>query len=134
MAYQGYLVKVGSYTIPMSIIKAESYKTTLNSQDLDSERDADGVLHRNALSHQPNKIEFETVPLLTNIQMSAIMANIRSQFTNTKEKKASVTLYVPEKDSYTTEDMYMADITFDIYYAGKDIIKYNPVRFAFIGY
>ena len=59
MGYNGYLVRVGEYTIPLGMIKANSYKITKNSQDLDSYRDANGVLHRNALDRKPDKIEFE---------------------------------------------------------------------------
>lgn len=135
MAYAGYLVKVGTYTIPLSFIKAESYKVTHLIQDLDSYRDADGVLHRNALSHVPDKCEFECVPMLTNTEISSVVNAIRGQFTNAAERKASVTIYIPETDSYVTnEDMYMPDPEYSIYYADSSIIQYNSVRFAFIGY
>ena len=134
MAYGGYLVRVGSYTIPLSFIKAESYKITHLIQDLDSYRDADGVLHRNALSHVPDKAEFECVPMLTNAEISAVVNSIRSQFTNPAERKASVTVYVPERDEYITQDMYMPDPEYSIYYADDTIVQYNSVRFAFIGY
>ena len=135
MAYAGYLVKVGTYTIPLSFIKAESYKVTHLIQDLDSYRDADGILHRNALSHVPDKCEFECVPMLTNTEISAVVNAIRGQFTNAAERKASVTIYIPETDSYVTnEDMYMPDPEYSIYYADSSIIQYNSVRFAFIGY
>jgi len=134
MAYGGYLVRVGSYTIPLSFIKADSYKITHLIQDLDSYRDADGVLHRNALSHVPDKAEFECVPMLTNTEISAVVNSIRSQFTNPAERKASVTVYVPERDEYITQDMYMPDPEYSIYYADDTIVQYNSVRFAFIGY
>lgn len=134
MAYGGYLVRVGSYTIPLSFIKAETYKITHLIQDLDSYRDADGVLHRNALSHVPDKAEFECVPMLTNTEISAVVNSIRSQFTNPAERKASVTVYVPERDEYITQDMYMPDPEYSIYYADDTIVQYNSVRFAFIGY
>lgn len=135
MAYAGYLVKVGTYTIPLSFIKAESYKVTHLIQDLDSYRDADGVLHRNALSHVPDKCEFECVPMLTNTEISTVVNAIRGQFTNAAERKASVTIYIPETDSYVTnEAMYMPDPEYSIYYADSSIIQYNSVRFAFIGY
>ena len=135
MAYAGYLVKVGTYTIPLSFIKAESYKVTHLIQDLDSYRDADGILHRNALSHVPDKCEFECVPMLTNTEISTVVNAIRGQFTNAAERKASVTIYIPETDSYVTnEDMYMPDPEYSIYYADSSIIQYNSVRFAFIGY
>lgn len=66
MAYSGYLIKVGNYTIPLSIIRAETYSPYKSVTDLDSYVDANGYLHRNALEHIANKVEFETVPQLTN--------------------------------------------------------------------
>lgn len=134
MAYAGYLIKVGNYTIPLSLIKADSYSVFMSITDLDSFVDANGYLHRNALDHVANKCEFETVPMLNNTQYAALMANIRSQFTVAKERKASVTLYIPELDDYVTQDMYMPDIKPGIYLASASEIKYNAVRLAFIGY
>lgn len=134
MAYSGYLIKVGSYEIPHGYIGAETYTVYKNSQDLDSYRDADGKLHRTALEHTPNKVEFETVNMLTNTEFATLMSNIRKNFTNVTERKASVTLYIPESDSYVTQDMYMPDIQPQLYFADKNVIKYKPIRLAFIGY
>lgn len=133
-SYNGYLVKVGNYAIPLSFIKAESYKVTRLVQDLDSYRDANGVLHRTALSHVPNKCEFECVPMLTDTEISAVVENIQNNFTVYDERKANVQVYVPETDTYTTQEMYMPDPEFNMYYADGEKIIYNSVRFAFIGY
>lgn len=134
MAYQGYLIKVGNYQIPHKFIKADTYSPYRNVQDLDSYRDGNGVLHRNALEHVPCKVEFETPPLLTNIQFRELMSNIQANYINAIERKASVTLYIPETDSYETQEMYMPDITPKIYGIFNGVIKYNPIRLAFIGY
>lgn len=138
MAYGGYLVKVGGassgYSIPLSFIKAESYKVTKIIQDLDSYRDADGVLHRNALQHFVIKCEFECVPMLTNTEISTVVNAIEAKFSNEPERKAVVSVYVPESDSYIEQDMYMPDIEYNMYYVDSTSIKYNSVRFAFIGY
>lgn len=139
MAYSGYLIKVGygtsAYTIPLDFIKAESYKVTRLVQDLDSYRDTDGVLHRNALSKVAIKAEFECVPMLTNTEITAVVNAIRSRFDTAAERKLNVTLYVPETDSYATDiEMYMPDPEYNMYYADSSKIQYNSVRFAFIGY
>ena len=138
MAYSGYLIKVGPsnnlYEIPLSIIRAETYTVFKSVTDLDSYVDANGYLHRNALDHIANKVEFETVPLLTNTQFTNLMSNIQSRMTDSLERKVSVTLYIPETDSYVTQDMYMPDIKPTIYYADANKIQYNQVRLAFIGY
>lgn len=135
MAYNGYLIKVGSYVISAKkYIKPSTYSVTREIQDLDSYRDANGVLHRTALEHVPIKVEFETPPMLTNKEFSDLMNNIRSNFLIEKERKSSVTLYVPEIDSYVTQDMYMPDISTTMYGTYGGVIHYDSIRLAFIGY
>lgn len=136
MAFQGYLVKIGNYTLPYKYIKFDSYSVFMSVTDLDSYRDANGVLHRNALSHRPNKCEWETPAMLTNTDFADLMRNIRNNYTKPEERKASVTLYIPELDDYATQDMYMPDIQPSIYRYNKDLgkLQYNSIRLAFIGY
>lgn len=141
MAYAGYLIKVKSsetdstpYEIPLSFIKSESYQAEHLIQDLDSYRDANGVLHRNALAHVPDKAEFECVPLLTATEMNTVVSAIRAKYSVAAERKLWVTMYVPELNDYVTQEMYMPDPQFTIYYADATNIQYNSVRFAFIGY
>ena len=136
MAFQGYLVKVGDYIIPYKYIKFDSYSVFMSITDLDSYRDAYGELHRNALDHKPNKCEFETPAMLTNDEFATLMTNIRSNYTVASERKANVTLYIPETDSYVTQEMYMPDIKPSIYRYNKHTgkLQYNAIRLAFIGY
>lgn len=134
MAYAGYLIQVGNYKIPHSWIRAETYVVTKNGQDLDSYRDANGVLHRNALEHWVAKAEFETPALKTNKEVSSFMNNISSNYTNEVEKKANVTMYIPELDDYVTQEMYIPDIPFTLYSADEKEVKFNQFRVAFIGY
>lgn len=134
MAYNGYLIKVGTYTIPLSIIRAETYSPYKSVTDLDSYVDANGILHRNALEHVAYKIEFETIPLLTDTQFGDLMSNLYAQMSNTLERKASVTAFIPEINDYITQDMYMPDIKPVLYYADGEKIQYNQIRLAFIGY
>lgn len=137
MAYQGYLIKVGTYIIPMECIALEGYKITPNlRQDLDPFRDNNGVLTRNVVTNMPSKIEIKT-PHLYARAMNALMAGIRSQFTNPAEKKASVTFYCPDTDSYKTEDMYCPDFEYEIYRVEPTDYNrtiYKPFTLKFIGY
>lgn len=134
MAYKGYLIKIGNYIFPLSMIKAESYKATNYGQDLDSTRDVNGILHRTALENTAPKVEFETRNMLDNTQVSSIFANIQDNYTNAVEKKASVEVYVPELDKYVTSDMYMADFEPTMYFADEKEIKYLSTRMAWISY
>ncbi len=134
MAYQGYLLKIGTFEFPTSLIKAESYSAYKSVTDLDSLVDAEGVLHRNALSHFGYKCEFDTVPMLSNTQFANLMSNIYGQFTNVTERKATVTMYIGEIDDYVEVDAYMPDIKPQMYFADRSKIQYNSIRFAFISY
>lgn len=137
MAFAGYLLKVGNYEIDGTYyINWDKYNVTYQIQDLDSYRDANGVLHRNALPHVPIKVEFETRENLTNADMATFFGAIRSNYTNAAERKASIKAYVPEIDDYITQDMYMSDPQFKIkkIEPKTNVIKYESVRVAFIGY
>lgn len=128
------LISVGGVPIPMKFMKAETYSALYSTNDLDSYRDANGVLHRNVLSHRLGKVEFETPPLMTNRQISELMRLLSNAYTVPEEKKLTVTAYMPEIDDYITQDMYIPDIQYPIYWVNGDEIKYNPIRIAFIGY
>lgn len=131
MAFQGYLVKVGSYTIPLKYIKLESYSSKPDQrQDLDSYRDADGYLHRTVLPHTATKIEFET-PYLFMTQFQALIQGIKENLTNTLARDCTLTYYDEETNAYKTGQFYMPG-TMEYKMYNKNI--YAPSRFAFIEY
>ena len=137
MAFAGYLLRVGNYEIDGTYyIGWDKYNVTRQIQDLDSFRNANGVLVRNALEHVPIKVEFETRENLTNTDLATFLGAIRSNFTVAKERKAHVTAYVPELDDYVEQDMYMPDPQIKIKRIEpvSNIIYYEPIRIAFIGY
>lgn len=134
MAYSGWLVKVGDYIIPANkYIKADSYSTYVNMQDLDPWTDANGYVHRTAVDLKAMKIEFETPAMLTNKEFSELMGNIKKNYTVKKARQFLLTAYIPEYDDYITQTAYLADFTPQIYSNYGGIIRYNPIRLAFIG-
>jgi hypothetical protein len=135
MAYNGWLLQIGDYLVPQDkFLKADSYSCYMAVQDLDSYRDANGDLHREALNHVACKIEFETPARLTNTEFAEFMGNIRRNYIVAKERKFLGTFYLPEFDTYVTQEMYMADPQPSIYgtYGGK--IHYNSIKFSLIAY
>lgn len=134
MAFSESLISFGSYNIPMKFIKYDTYVITPNIRlDLDSYRDADGVLHRNALKHTTTKIEFET-PALREEDMDELMLNIRSQYLNYSEKNAICTYYDPENGIYKSGEFYAPDFKFQLYTIANGEIIFRPLRIAFIEY
>lgn len=133
MAYEGYLLKIGTYIFPHKYIRADSYSPYVNMQDLEPWTDANGYLHRNSVDLKVFKVEFETPAMLTDKEFTEIMSNISANYISIAGRTANVTVYVPEYDNYVTQYAYLADFTPKIYGIFDDVIKYNPIRFAFIG-
>lgn len=136
MAYNGYLLRLtgpASYVFPHKYIKAESYSAYVNMQDVDDYTDANGYLHREPVDLKAFKCEFETVPMLTNKELTEIMNGIESTYTLARGRQMSIEAYVPETDSYVTQNGYLADFTPQIYGIFNGVIYYNPIRLAFIG-
>ena len=135
MAYSGYLIKIGNYTIPLSMIKADSYYAYYNMQDYDPWTDAKGYLHRDAVKLKALKVEFETVNQLNNTQFASLMNSISSQFISgkTHARECEITAYIPEIDSYVTQRGYMADFKPQMYLASATEIRYDSCRLSFIG-
>ena len=77
MAYSGFLLKIGDYTIDAKrFIKADSYSAYANMQDIDDYTDANGYEHRNAVELKAIKVEFETPAMLTNAEFTELMNGI----------------------------------------------------------
>lgn len=138
MAFSGYLIKVGSpaVEIPLKYMRAETYIVTPNQRlEWSAERDVTGVLHRETTPNMPPKIEFKT-PLMTNSDINALNTIIRNAYTVQEERKIPVTYYDPESDSYKTHDCYMPDVKYEIRNvdAANNVINYEELRYAFIGY
>lgn len=128
MAFNGYLIKIGSIIISSKFIALNSYKSTPNQMtDLDSYTDSNGLLHRNVLPHKSTKIEFNTPPLTlaTKIELQSLLPT---------RVKLSLTYWNDEENVYKTGDFYIPDITFEVSHHTANNIWYNPVRIAFIEY
>lgn len=134
MAYQGYLLKVGTTKIPHKYMRAETYKALLSTNDLDSFRDGNGELHRDALEHKVGKVEFETPPLLTDTEMAQFLNYFQSNYIDAIEKNLYVEFYVPELNDYLVQKMYIPDINFTLYFADENKVQYNQTRIALISY
>lgn len=138
MAYSNYLIKVGNTSsptveIPKSCIKYDSYQATYETLDLDSYRDGNGLLHRNALSHRCAKVEFET-PYMRYGQMVDLMTTIRNAYDNAQEQSLYISAYIPELDDYVVQRVYLVNTTFKIAQNSPNGIIYQPTRICFIAY
>lgn len=133
MAYQGYLLKIGDYTVPSKFIRAETFSPYVNMQAVDPWTDANGLLHFDAVELKVAKVEFETPAMMTNITFEDFMSNIRKNYISEKNRTVNMTVYIPESDKYVTQKAYLADFTPVIYGTYGGIVRYNPIRLSFIG-
>lgn len=130
------LIKLNGNALSEKYIAFDTYQVLLSTNDVDSYRDANGVLHREGvLEHKVAKAEF-TTPYINSNDFNNLMSFIRGQYSNRIEKRIeSVSVYIPETNSYETNAMYVPDITVKIYKKNADgSFLYEPVRIAFIGY
>lgn len=126
MAYNGYYIKINgnNFTNP----KPKSYKLYPKLiQDLDSERTADGSLHRNVLKHSPPKIEL-TFPIMTEEQFNTYADAMDSDY-------LKVEYYDLWSRTYKTWTMYHNDIVAEAINTGvKDKRYINEWSVNLIGY
>ena len=133
MAYSGFLLKIGDWVFPDDLINLNNYSAYVNMQDVDPWTDENGELHRNPIDLKALKVEFETKNMLTSTQFAEIMRNIRANYVSEKGRSCFITAYIPEYDDYVTQYGYLADFQPQIYTTGGGVVKYNSIRFAFIG-
>lgn len=133
MGYGGYLVKFGNYTIPNNLIKQDTFSSYVNMQDKDPWTDENGYEHRDAVKLKALKVEFETKAMLTEKQFDDFWKNIEKNYTKAKERCGYITAYVPEKRGYVTQYGYIADIQPTFYSVAHGKIKYDPIKFSFVG-
>lgn len=124
------------HAFPNKYIYKESYVGALEVQDLDSTRNANGVLVRNVLDHTAYTITFNTVPCY-NTDMKKIFDDFFNYHYLTgheKERKLKVNFYVNETDSYETGEFYLATPKFTVdWIKGKEIF-YKSVTINMIQY
>lgn len=133
MAFNDYLIQVGSYQIPNKFIKYDSWSSIYETQDYDSYRDENGLLHRNALADRKMKVEFNT-PYIYKSDFDTLMAGIRGQFISSKEQSANVTAYIDELADYVTQKCYLVNVNPKVAQNSPNGIIYQPTRICFIAY
>lgn len=135
--FEGWLLKFGTQEFPLRLIAEETWQSTPNQRlELSAESDNTGKLHRDTAPHTRTKIEFETVDDLTLDEKIEIQTVMNSSVTSTQERKATITYWNDENNSYTEATVYVPDITFKINRIDKDEkqIYYNKIRIALIEY
>lgn len=134
MAFSGYLIKVGNYSIPLELMQAKSYKAKLNTVDEDAYNDNTGKLHRSVVQKIPI-VSFDTMDLDEKTK-NEFFDNCRANYTIAKERKAIMSVYCPELGKYVSQEMYMVDPEIPISEIDEDTnnVYYEPFTITFKGY
>lgn len=116
-------------------IKADSYNITPNArQDMDSYRDADGLLHRNALNHTATIVEFDTIPMWDK-DMQPLLSALSGSYQNYNERDAIASYFDPESGGMKSGHFYLdANFKASIKQVWGGRILYDSCHFKFVEY
>lgn len=135
--FKGWVLKFGSQVFPHEYIKRSGWKSTPNQRlENDPWSDTKGYLHRDVLPHNRTKIEFETVDDLTLDEKIKCQSVMNSAITNKSERKAKITYWNDETNTYENANVYIPDIDFTINEIDKkrNMVFYASIRIALIEY
>lgn len=118
-----------------NVIKADSYKITPNArQDLDSYRDTEGLLHRNALAHTATIVEFDTIPMW-DTNFNAMMSAVKNSYINVSERDANCSYFDVENQTTKTGHFYLdSNFQASIKQQWGTKILYDSCHFKFVEY
>lgn len=118
-----------------NVIKADSYRITPNArQDLDSYRDASGILRRTALEHSATIVEFDTIPMWDN-KYNAMMSSLTGSYINSNERDANCTYWDTENLTTKTGHFYLdSNYQASIKQQWGNKILYDSCHFKFVEY
>ena len=135
MAYQGYLFKIEDYKVPLKYIEYKSYKATQVTQDLNSKRDTDGVLHRKVVVHKPAKCSFNLMAGLDSNTAWKVLKGIKDNYSTPAKKEGTLSIFVPEINDYVTGLGYLAsetELTIESIDNDKNVVYYDSIPLTFV--
>ena len=135
MAYQGYLFKIGDYKVPLKYIEYKSYKATQVTQDLNSKRDTDGVLHRKVVLHKPAKCSFNLMAGLDSNTAGKVLKSIKDNYSTPAKKEGTLSIFVPEINDYVTGLGYLeseTELTIESIDNDKNVVYYDSIPLTFV--
>ena len=135
MAYQGYLFKIGDYKVPLKYIEYKSYKATQVTQDLNSKRGTDGVLHRKVVGHKPAKCSFNLMAGLDSNTVGKVLKGIKDNYSTPAKKEGTLSIFVPEINDYVTGLGYLdseTELTIESIDNDKNVVYYDSIPLTFV--
>lgn len=137
MAYEGWLLKIGTWTLPFRYIQDETYKVSSNKDTLADWTDYDGNRHVVYSPGAQTEISFSTrdqfrlsdedVAIISEALSSAKQAGFGANV-----DAYSVKFYDPGTDTYvTTKKFTLEPVDYVIERVTADHVYYSPTTFTF---
>lgn len=136
MAYEGYILKIGDWTVPNEYIEPSSYATGNDRAKLSEWTDYTGDRHVVYSNRVQPQVTFETAKnfRLTDSEVAIIQEALNSaRVVSANVPIYSIRYYDPEKDSYFTKTCTLDDVTYTICGICDEFVLYEPARFTFRG-
>ena len=132
--FQGYLIKFGNDVFPHEYIIYDSYKVSPDKRiDMDSARNANGILERNVLDHTASTLQFDLRPM-DGDEQETVTSFLNNHFSDTAQKKVLIQYWNPFTSSYKSGDFYIPDIEYPIKKIEDNQIYYGKVTLKAIEY
>jgi len=130
MAWAGYFCKIGNDKFPNDLIANAGLSSAPNQQtDQDSYVDANGLLHRNILTHLRSSFKITTYELTLSQKIS-----IAPFYSTTNRKKVHMTYWNDEINDYSVGDFYIPTVDFSIDRIEDSGPVYSGITLEFIEY
>lgn len=130
--FRGYLLKVGAYTVPNSLIMLKGYKGKPNKTYENAERDNASTLHMDYVADIP-KAEITLMPMDENTR-AELFDNINANYVDADLRKAYVSAWIPEYGRYYDGYMYMSEPDFTILEIDGLNIQYDKTKLSFVSF
>ena len=141
MAYEGWLIKIGTWQVPHKYIKPETYKVTPGKTKLYEWTDYDGGRHVVYNLQSQTKISFDTreSKRLSNVDVAMFhealeAARCSNVAPGLNADVYRIQYYNPMTDAYEDKTFTMDDIDFVIERVTMEepkLVIYNPITFSF---
>ena len=132
--FQGYLVKFGGDEFPHQYIIYDTYKTTPDRMlDIDSGRNANGLLERHVLEHTATTLQFDIRPI-NGDDMETLQNFINSHLSDSAERKVTIEYWNVATSAYKSGTFYIPDIDYQIRKIDSSQIYYNKFTIKAVEY
>lgn len=134
MDFQGYLIKFGNSTFPLSLMDLGGWSAVPDQRlDAEAERDLDMELHRETSPNYKTKITIKTLPMYLSEKI-AMQAVINDGMVDEVERRVTCTYWNDSTNEYVTGEFYIPDITYQIDNISGNNILYNAITITLIEY